>query len=114
MRESIALFLVVLLCSSLWATNSPDDKHVERIRKEITKAFNCSCRIVVETDDQRRLQGLVSEVQPDNFVLTISGRSTTLAYVDVKAVFRPKHLMIAAGISATLYGLVRLIGGLRG
>ena len=75
----------------------------------------------METFDGRRLQGAISEARSDDFVLVYGGRATNLSYGDVKKIKSQsplwKHVeavAIAAGVTAAIFGLVVLLGGLKG
>lgn len=113
------LFSCVLIftvaCSQLWASPSPDQKHIDNIKKKIVECMEHGRRATIETYDQRRLQGSISEATADNFVVTNEGRSTTLSYADVKKIKSPmlaraKRAVITGLVTAGLFGLV--IGGL--
>jgi len=76
--------------------------------------------VVVETYDNRRLQGGVSEAGADLFVLRFSGQATTLSYADVKKIKwrspvtkQVKLIPGATAIVGVIVGLVALAGGLR-
>ena len=119
------VLIAALTCSPLWADAgpdpNPDPNHVANIQKRVADSIRHHRIVVVETFDHRQLQGSVSEAQPDGFVLSNHGRSTTLTYAEVDKVTWSTHvprevwaLVGAAGIAAALYGLVRLLGGLNG
>ena len=81
-------------------------------------AFTTS--VVVETHDNRRLLGIVTEAGADHFVLSYAGRTTLLSYRDVKRVKWPsavgKQVKVVAETAAVVGGLFVvfvLIGGLR-
>lgn len=122
MRKILTCLLLIALTSSLsWANADPDPQHVETIRKKVADCLNRQRRVVVETYDNRRLQGYVSEAGPDDFVLGYEGRLTTLSYGDVKKIKwqsavtkQVKVVIAAAAITAAIFGLVVLLGGLKG
>jgi len=75
---------------------------------------------VVETYDNRRLLGNVTEAAADDFVLSYAGRSTSLYYSDVKSVKWPsavskqvKFVVSTAAVVGGLFLVFVLIGGLR-
>ena len=109
------LFSCVLIftfaCSQLWASPSPDQKHVDGVKKKVTECMEHDRRATIETYDDRRLQGSISEATADNFVVTNEGRSTTLSYTDVKKIKSPmsagkKRAIITGIVTAGLFGLL--------
>ena len=100
---------------------APDQKHIEIIQKKIAESIRQHVLVTVETYQDRLLQGSVSEAQADHFVLILQGASTTLTYAEVKNVTWKTHVskhvwavVAGAAVAGALYGLVRLLGGLRG
>lgn len=124
MKKALVHLLVIVLAltsSPVWASDHPDQKHVDSIRKKVADCIDHQRRIVVETYDSTRLQGVVSEARADDFVLNYAGRATTISYRDVKKIRWPSRVMKqvwvfagAAAITGALYGLVVLFGGLKG
>lgn len=130
---TVALIAALLWCP-LWAQSGPDQnssrnnpgrnedpQQIAAIQKKVNNALSHSRRVFVATYDHRRLQGFVSEIEQDNFVLTVSGRSTTLAYADVESITWRKHLprsAVAAIAAVSVAGFcllaVYLLGGLKG
>jgi hypothetical protein len=117
----ICLLISVLASPRTWADPSPDQEHIESIKKKVAKCVDQQKRVVVETYDSRRLQGFISEAGPDDFVLSHAGRTTTLSYRDVRRISWPspvwKQVKVMAGAAAivgVIVGLVALAGGFRG
>jgi len=77
---------LALMCVQLQAQPATDPKHAEKIRIRATRALEHRYVVSVETSDHRQFQGLVSEIQPDHFVLALQGHRTTLTYVEVERV----------------------------
>lgn len=120
-KTLIFLLALALAASPTWASSGPDPEHIEAIRKKVARAVDSQRRAVVETHDNRRLQGVISEARSDDFVLVYAGRATTLAYRDVRKIRlqsrawkQVKAVAAAAAISAAIFGFVVLLGGLRG
>jgi hypothetical protein len=122
MKKALACLLVFALAASpTWASSGPDQQHIEAIRKRVAHSVDAQRRVVVETYDNRRLQGVISEARSDDFVLVCSGRATTLSYPDVRKIRwqsrawgQAKALAVAAGVTVAIFGLVVLLGGTRG
>jgi hypothetical protein len=119
-RSLICLLVCALTCSRLSASPGPD-QHLEAMKKKVARCVDQQRRVVVETLDGRRLQGAISEARSDDFVLVYGGRATNLAYGEVKKIKwqspvwkQVEAVAIAAGITAAIFGLVVLLGGLRG
>ena len=116
-------FLVIfaITSSSLWANPGPNQGQIEVIRKKVAQCVDHQRRVVVETYDSRRLQGVISEARTDDFVLIYAGRVATLSYADIRKIKwqspvwkHAKAVAAAAGITAAIFGLVVLLGGLKG
>lgn len=91
MRRFIALLLVLGIgCPACFAGSTPDRKHVEKIKKQVSKYLENGSSVSVETYDQHKMWGAVSEAGPDTFVLTVAGSQTTIPYTDVKKIKSPK------------------------
>jgi len=120
-KTLICLLLFALISAPAWASPAPDAKHIDSIRKKVASCVDHQRRVVVETYDDRRMLGLITEARADDFVLSSAGHTTTLSYSDVKKVKWPSPLtkeawaaIGAAAIAGALYGLVVLFGGTRG
>lgn len=90
-------------------------------KKKIAHSVDVQRRVVVETFDGRRLQGVISEAGADDFMLVYAGRATTLSYSDVRKLRwqspvwkHAKAVAAAAGVTVAIFGLVVLLGGLKG
>ena len=122
MYKIVACVLVLMLtCSQIWGAPGPNEKHIEKIKKQVAKCVEKPRRVSIETYDDRRLQGTISEADVDTFVLTQGSRSSTLAYANVKQIkwsSSAAHYMMvgveAAAVVGALFGLVYLLGGLKG
>jgi hypothetical protein len=122
MKKILSCLLIFMFTASpVWASPDPGQKHIESVRKKVAACVNHHRRVVVETYDNRRLLGIVSEAGTDDFVLNYADRATTLSYREVRKIRWPspvwKQVELVAGAAAivgALYGLVVLFGGLRG
>lgn len=122
MNKIVACVLVLLLaCPQIWGAPGPNEKHVEKIKKRVAKCVEKPRRVSIETYDGRRLQGSISEADADTFIITNGSRSSTLAYADVKNIKWPSstaHYVMdiagAAAVTGAIFGLVYLLGGLKG
>jgi len=127
-QKLIACFLVFALASpQIWADPSPqtgapktDAKHTNSIRKKVADCIDNQRKVTVETYDDRRLSGFISEAAADDFTLSYAGRTTTLSYADVKKIRwqSPVNRQIKVAIGATvvvavIFGAFLLLGGLR-
>ena len=117
----ICLLMVALTSSQMWAAPSPDQAHIDSMKKKVADCVDHQRRVVIETYDNRRLQGFITEARADDFVVSFAGQSTTLFYRDVKKIKwhsaawkQAKAVAAAAAITAAIFGLVVLLGGLRG
>ena len=125
-RSLVCLLVFALTGSRLSASPAPDQQHrhqqhIEAVRKKVARCVDRHRRVTVETFDGRRLQGAVSEAGTDDFVLVYGVRATTVSYGEVKKIKWPspvwrqaEAVAIAAGVTAAIFGLVVLLGGLKG
>ena len=98
-------------CSSCFAGSGPDQKHIEKIKKQVSKYLDRGAMVSVETYDQRKLWGEINKAEPGTFVLTVAGQPTTLSYADVKKIKAPmspatKQRIAIAGVLGGLTGLL--------
>jgi hypothetical protein len=114
----VCLLTFALTSSPLWAEDGPDQKHIDSIKKKVADCVDRQKRVVVETYDHTRRQGVISEAGTDDFVLNYAGQATTISYRDVKKIHWPspvmKQVKIMAGaaiFAGVLFGFVVLIGG---
>lgn len=122
MKKILACLLTFALTSSpLWADDGPDHKHIDSIKKKVAECVDRQRRVVVETYDNTRRQGVISEAGTDAFVLNYAGQATTISYRDVKKIHWPSPVMRqvkvlagAAAIAGAIFGFVVLIGGTKG
>ena len=121
MKKALACLLVCTLTSSLsWAR--PNQEPIKAINKKVANCLDHQQRrVVVETYDNRRLQGEISEARSEGFVLTYAGQATTLSYLNVRKIKlqstvwkHVKALAAATAITGAIAGLVVLSGRLRG
>jgi hypothetical protein len=117
-KRIIFLLLFSLTSSQIWADPIPGPTHSESIRKKVVKCLDQHKRVVIETYEGTRFQGVVSESGKDDFVLSYAGRGITLSYQDVRRISWQsplwKQVKVALGtvaIVGALVGLVALFGG---
>jgi hypothetical protein len=109
MRKVIALILVLGLGrSSCWASG-PDQKHIEKIKKQVADSIDRGTRVSIETYDRRKLQGTISQAGTETFTMFFEGQSTTLNYADVKKLKSPMDSHLKAALIGWL-----VLGGLLG
>ena len=102
--------LLALISPHLAAQPVPDAKREQKIRTRAAYALDHHRFVAVETADHRQFQGLVSETQPDHFVLVLQGRTTTLTYAEVDRISWQQHMprpvvavVVATGVALGLY-----------
>lgn len=115
------LLISALMVSQAWADSGPDQGRVETMKKKIAQCVDQHRRVAIETYDNRRLQGYISEAGTTDFVLICASQSTTLTYANVKKIRWPspvwRQVKVVAGagaILAAIFGMVVLLGGLKG
>lgn len=122
MKKVLMWLLIFTLTSCLiWADPGPDQPHIEAVKKKVAECVDHHRRVVVETYDNRRLQGFITEAGPSDFVLSYAGRVTHLSYVDVRKIRWPSPvwnqvkvgLAVAAVVGVIVCGVV-LLGGMKG
>ena len=118
MRKFIALLLVLGIgCPACFAGNGPDQKHVEKIKKQVSKYLENGRRVSVETYNQHQMLGAINEAGPDTFVLTVAGSPTRIPYTDVKKIKTPidtQERLRIIGLAIPVGILVFLLIALRG
>jgi hypothetical protein len=121
MRTFICCALILALASGQVAAQpapgpNHDPKHEEKIRARVANALDHHRFVAVETTDQRRFQGLVSEAESDHFVLALQGQTTTLTYAEVQRITWQQHVprpivavAVATGVALALYGILNAL-----
>jgi hypothetical protein len=104
------------MSAQLAAQPAPDAEHAQKIKSRAAYALDHHRFVAVETADHRRFQGLVSETQPDSFVLTLQGRTTTLTYAEVERISWQQHMprpvvavLVAVPVAIGLYVILHLL-----
>ncbi len=103
------MLILVIACPHAFAGAGPDQKHIDKIKKKVSSYIERDLRVSVETFDDRKLHGSISEAGPETFVLTNESRSTTLGYAEVKKIKAPldprtKKAIITAIVLGGLFG----------
>ena len=112
MKSFVAALLSVFLgCSSCLAGVGPDQKHIEKIKKQVSKCLDRGAMVSVETYDHRKMRGEINQANPDTFELTVAGQPTTLSYADIKKIKSPMSpaMKQRIAITAVLGGLTALL-----
>jgi len=120
LTKTIATLLVfALLAAGVGASQTPDQKHIDAIKKKVATCLENSRHVTIQTYDGRALQGSISEAGPDTFVLIFQGNSVTLNYADVKSIKWPspmssavKTSLLGTAVVAGLLLVFLLLGGL--
>lgn len=88
-KTAIALMLIFALAGqSLWAS-APDEKHAEKIRRNVSQYLEDGRHVSVETYDNHKLGEFISQASLEDFVLINAGQPVTLRYSEVKKVKAP-------------------------
>lgn len=109
MKTAIALVLILVLAGqSLWA-GTPDQKHVEKIRKKVSQYLEDGRHVSVETYDNHKLGGFISQASLEDFVLINTGQPVTLRYSEVKKVKAPmdpqkRSIIVSLVVLGSLFG----------
>ena len=113
MKKIISLVLVMAMGTLPCLANNdgPDAKHVAKVKQQVGKYLEKGDRVTIETYDQRKLQGAISEANDESFVITVEGRSATLNYNDVKKIKAPmsrstRSKIVTAAFLAGLFGFL--------
>jgi hypothetical protein len=102
--------IVTLTCAPLWPQPA---NHDEKIKSKVSYALEHHFAVSVETTTHRQFQGLVSEAEPDHFVLALQGQRTTFTYTEVERLSWQHHVprplaavIAAAAVSVGLFLIV--------
>lgn len=110
MKTFIACLLVLGIgCSQALAWNGPDQKHIDKIQKQVSRYLEKGSMVSVETYDQHKMWGAIAEAGPDAFVLIVANIPTTLKYTDIKKIKAPMDRGKRARIVTAI-----VVGGLLG
>ena len=109
--KKLLVFLLVLGmgCSSCFAGTGPDQKHIDKIRKQVSKYLDRGAMVSVEMYDHHKMWGAINEAGPDTFVLTVADKPTTLQYSEVKKIKAPLDRATKQRIITAIF-----VGGLLG
>lgn len=108
-KTVIALGLIFALASqSLWA-GAPDQKHVEKIHKKVSQYLEDGRHVSVETYDNHKMGGFISQASLEDFVLINAGQPVTLRYSEVKKVKAPmdpqkRSIIVSLVVLGGLFG----------
>jgi len=110
--KNLIVFLLIfaLAGQSLWAA-APDQKHIEKIRQKASQSLDNGSYVSVETYDNRKLGGTITQAAQDDFVLTSAAGTTTLSYSDVKKIKAPmdahkRGVIVTLAVLGGLFGTV--------
>jgi hypothetical protein len=109
MKNRIARVLIFMLAGqSVWA-GTPDQKHIEKVRKQVSQRLDDGRHVSVETTDNRKFAGTITQAGLDDFVLTNASGTVTLNYNDVRKIKSPMDPHRRGAIVA-----LAVLGGLSG
>jgi hypothetical protein len=108
--KSLITFVLIfaLAGQSLWAS-APDQKKVEKIRNKVGRYLDDGRHVSVETTDQRKFAGTITQAGLDDFVLTNASGAVTLHYSDVKKIKAPmdareRSVIVSLAVLGGLFG----------
>ena len=111
-RKVMAVILTLTLsCSGVLAQASADAKQLAKVHAKLEKIFNEGTRARIDLKDGRKIQGLISELDAETFVLAGAGRPESYSYSDVKKVGRigpspDARKWVALGVLGGLFGFI--------
>ena len=109
MKAFIAAVLIFALAGeALWAS-APDQKHLDKIRKKVSQCLDDGRHVSIETYDNRKLGGTISQASPDDFALTNAAGTTKLAYSEVRNIKAPmdphkRSIIVSLAVLGGLFG----------
>jgi hypothetical protein len=111
MKTIIAIVLVLALAGqSAWAA-APDQKHIDKIHRQVSKCMDDGRHVSIETFDNRKFAGTISQAGPDDFVLINAAGTATLNYGDVKKIKSPmdphkRSAIVSLAVLGGLFGFL--------
>lgn len=110
MKTLITLVLLLGMgCSQCLAQSGSEQKHIDKIKAQVSKYLEKGTEVSVETYDQRKVWGAINEADADTFVMTVGGKPTTLQYAGVKKIKAPMSPATKSRIA-----MASVLGGLTG
>ena len=109
MKAFIATILIFALAGQpLWAS-APDRRHIDKVRKKVSQCLDDGRHVAIETYDNRKLAGTITQAAPDDFALTNAAGTTTLSYGEVKKVNAPmdphkRSIIVSLAVLGGLFG----------
>jgi hypothetical protein len=107
--KAVALLLSIVLLSSGTLAQTDGEKNAAKVRAKLEAIFNDGDVAKIELQDGRKVQGHVSELNSDHFILSDFGRVNSYEYAEVKRVGR-----IGRSRSAKIWVPIAFLGGLIG
>lgn len=116
MKTFLACLLVLAISSQSLAWSGPDQKHIEKIQKQVGRYLEKGSMVSVETYDQHKMWGSIAEAGPDSFLLIVANTPTTMKYADVRKIKAPmdrgtRARIITAIVVGGLLGLTLIAAG---
>lgn len=108
MKLIASLLIFALAGQSLWA-ETPDQKHIEKIRNKVSQCIDDGRHVSVETYDNHKVAGTIIRAAQDDFVLINADSTVTLSYSSVKKIKSPMDPRRRSAIVALV-----VLGGLMG
>ncbi|HYG99709.1 MAG TPA: hypothetical protein VD837_11305 [Terriglobales bacterium] len=113
--KTVALLVsITLVLNSGVLAQTAEEKQAAKVRGKLESIFKDGDRAKVDLKDGRKVQGYISELNADDFVLSNYGHTNTFRYADVKKVgrFGPSRsakvwvpIAITGGLLALLIGI---------
>ncbi|HZI58956.1 MAG TPA: hypothetical protein VFF39_19385 [Verrucomicrobiae bacterium] len=108
MKLIASLLIFALAGQSLWG-ETPDHKHIEKIRHKVSQCIDDGRHVSVETYDNHKVAGTIIRAAQDDFVLINADNTVTLRYGSVKKIKSPMDPRRRSAIVALV-----VLGGLMG
>jgi hypothetical protein len=110
MRAVAILMATVLLLNTGLSAQTTADRNAQKARAKLQSIFEDGERTKIELKDGRRVQGYITELNADDFVLS-NGEVKRLKYADVRKVgrFGPSRSAkrwVAIGVTGGILGLL--------
>lgn len=111
-KELLAMTLILALAtSSLPAQTADEAKQLAKVHVKLERIFNNGSRARLDMKDGRKIQGVITELDADTFVLASAGHSESYSYAEIKKVGRigpspDARKWVALGVLGGLFGFI--------
>ncbi len=109
LQKMVAVAIALALASSGALAQTAVEKQAAKMHAKLEKIFSDGTRAKLELQDGRKVQGVITELDADTFVLGSDGRSETYRYAEVKKVGR-----IGPSPNTRMWVALGMVGGLLG